>query len=81
MFGLDKINNTLYHCGCGECGSNDYGYRAFVNGNVMGIASMRTVDGLKGIMPDVTIHHDDRERWETAVLGNTPQKIEIIKTE
>ena len=69
MQGTEKFNNCLFHCGCGECGNKDYGYQAIINGQVMGIGNMRTVEGLVNVMPDLTIHHDDYNRFVTAMSG------------
>lgn len=63
MFGLDKIQNVMYHTN----GDGSYGYRAIINGRVMYIQDIETVNGLKDIMPDITINAKDVDTFEKCV--------------
>lgn len=66
MFGLDKINNVIYHTD----GDGSYGYRAIVNGKILYIQDIETVQGLMSIMPSITINPRDVSSFEQCVLVN-----------
>lgn len=69
MFGLDKINNVIYHC------THDnwcYGGRAIINGKPMIITDGKTFNSLRQIMPELEISVNDVEKFEKLVCdGDT----------
>lgn len=64
MFGLDKINNVIYHCTHDDwC----YGGRAIINGKPMVIIDAGTFNTLRQIMPELEISINDLEKFEKLV--------------
>lgn len=73
MVGIDKISNVLYHTN----GNGSYGYRAIVNGCVIPISNIETVQGLQKLMPDITVAPGDVFTFEQAVTKEDTTNIKL----